>query len=219
MKLKDKYKIKQIDYRTAMDLVIKNHYLHRQAPCSIAFGLFEKTEEYSNLFDKDRIVGVIIYGVSCSSTLLKGICGESEKRNVYELTRLWTDDDTPKNTESYLIGNTIKLLDKEIIVSFAEIQQGHLGVVYQVSNFLYCGLSAKFKDPKVKGLEHKHHATYANGMTMSQVREKYGSENVYYVDRPRKHRYIYFNAKPKRRKELIEKLKYKVLPYPKKIKP
>lgn len=191
MKLKDKYKIKQIDYRTAMDLVIKNHYLHRQAPCSMAFGLFEKNE---------RVVGVIVYGVSCSSTLLKGICGESEKSNVYELTRLWIEDSTPKNTESYLIGNTIKLLDKEIIVSFAEIQQGHLGIVYQATNFLYCGLSAKFRDPKVKGLEHQHHATYANRMTMAQVREKYGSENVYYADRPRKHRYIYFNAKPKRKK-------------------
>lgn len=215
MKLKDRYTIKQIDYYTAMDLVIKNHYLHRKAPCSVAFGLFEKTEEQSDLFNNDRIVGVVVYGVSCSSTLLKGICGESEKNNVYELTRLWTEDSSPKNTESYLIGNTIKLLDKEIIVSFAEIQQGHLGIVYQAANFLYCGLSAKFRDPKVKGLEHKHHATYANRMTMAQVREKYGSENVYYVDRPRKHRYIYFNAKPKRKKELINKLKYKVLPYPK----
>lgn len=215
MTLKEKYTIKQIDYRTATDLVIKNHYLHRQAPCSKAFGLFEKAETSTNLFDDDRIVGVVIYGVSCSSTLLKGICGVDEMSNVYELTRLWIEDGTPKNTESYLIGNTIKLLDKEIIVSFAEIQQGHLGIVYQATNFLYCGLSAKFRDPKVKGLEHQHHATYAHGMTMAQVREKYGAENVYYVDRPRKHRYIYFNAKKKRKKELIKKLKYKVEPYPK----
>lgn len=215
MKLKDKYNIKRVNYKTAMDLVVKNHYLHRQAPCTVAFGLFEETTEQSDLFNKERIVGVIVYGVSCSSTLLKGICGESEKRNVYELTRLWVEDGTPKNAESYLIGNTIKLLDKEIIVSFAEIQQGHLGIIYQATNFLYCGLSAKFMDPKVKGLEHQHHATYANGMTMAQVREKYGAENVYYIERPRKHRYIYFNAKGKRKKELIGKLRYKVLAYPK----
>ena len=212
---KELYKIKQIDYKTAMDLVIKNHYLHRRAPCSLAFGLFEETEHNSDLFNSERIVGVVVYGVSCSSTLLRGVCGESEKSNVYELTRLWTEDNTPKNTESYLIGNTIKLLDKEIIVSFAEIQQGHLGIVYQATNFMYCGLSAKFKDPKVKGLEHQHHATYANGMTMSEIKEKYGDENVYYVDRPRKHRYVYFNAKPKRKKELMAKLNYEILPYPK----
>lgn len=215
MKIKDRYKIKRIDYKTAMDIVIKNHYLHRQSPCSMAFGLFEECNINRNLFDTDRIIGVIVYGVSCSSTLLRGICGDEEQNNVYELTRLWIEDGTPKNTESYLIGNTLKLLDKEIIVSFAEIQQGHLGIVYQATNFLYCGLSAKFMDPKVKGLEHQHHATYAHGMTMDQVREKYGDKNVYYVDRPRKHRYIYFSASKKRKKELLAKLKYKIQPYPK----
>ena len=205
MSLKEKYTIKQIDYRTATDIIVENHYLHRRAPCSIAFGLFEE----------EKIVGVIMYGVSCSSTLLKGICGEEEMYNVYELTRLWVEDGTPKNTESFFIGNTLKLVDKEIIVSFAEIQQGHVGTVYQATNFLYCGLSAKFRDPKVKGLEHQHHATYARGMTMVEIREKYGDENVYYVDRPRKHRYIYFNASKKRKKELMKKLKYKIKPYPK----
>ena len=199
--------IEQVHYQTAMKIVIDNHYLHRKAPCSKAYGLFCNSCK--------NIVGVVVYGVSCSSTLLKGICGEDEKSNVYELTRLWIKDGTPKNSESYLIGNTLKLLDKEIIVSFAEIQQGHNGTVYQATNFLYCGLSAKFRDPKVKGLEHQHHATYANRMTMKEVKEKYGEENVYYVDRPRKHRYIFFNAKGRRKKELFEKLKYNVLPYPK----
>ena len=188
-----------------MDIVKKNHYLHRVAPCSHAFGLFRE----------DRIVGVITYGVSCSSTLLKGICGPEESKNVYELTRLWIEDGQPKNSASFFIGNTIRQLDKEIIVSFAEINAGHIGYVYQASNFFYCGLSSKFRDPKVRGLEHQHHATYAHGMTMSEVRNKYGEENVYYVDRPRKHRYIYFNAKGKRRKKLISKLRYDILPYPK----
>lgn len=206
MSIKDDYYIKQIDYQAAMKLIIKNHYLHRTCPCSYAFSLF-------NL--KDEIVGVVIYGVSCSSTLLKGICGEVEKHNVYELTRLWLSDDLPKNCESYLISNTIKLLDKEIIVSFADSSQNHIGYVYQATNFIYTGLSAKFRDPKVKGLEHQHHATYAHGMSMAQVREKYGEENVYYVDRPRKYRYIFFNANKKRKKELMKELKYPILPYPK----
>ena len=138
-------------------------------------------------------------------------------QNVYELNRLWVADDVPKNGESYLISHTLKKLDKEIIVSFADTSQGHIGYVYQATNFLYCGLSAKFKDPKVKGFENMHHATYAHGMTVEQVKEKYGEENVYYVERPRKHRYIYFNAKGRRKKELMKKLKYKILPYPKAV--
>jgi hypothetical protein len=74
----------------------------------------------------------------------------------------------------------------------------------------------KTSGPKVKGMEHQHHATYARGMNMQDIRDKYGEDNVYYEDRPRKHRYVLFNAKKKRRKNLIKLLKYKVLPYPKK---
>ena len=199
------YDVRPIDYQTAMDTVVKNHYLHRRCPCSMAFGLFKG----------DDLMGVVTYGVPCSSTLLKGICGEDEMHNVYELNRLWIHPDVPKNAASYFVSRTLRQLDKEIVVSFADTSVGHVGYVYQASNFLYCGLSAKFKDPKVKGMEHMHHATYAHGMTMAQVREKYGDENVYYVERPRKHRYVYFNASKKRKKALRKKLRYKVLPYPK----
>lgn len=205
--IKNIFTIKKIGYKLAMNIVVNNHYLKRTSPCSRAYGLFCN--------DCLNIIGVVVYGIGSSSTLLNGICGVSESKNIYELTRLWIKDGTPKNTESYLIGNTIRLLDKEIIVSFADTEQGHLGTVYQATNFMYCGLSAKFKDPKVKGLEHKHHSTYAHRMTMQQLKDKYGDENVYYADRPRKHRYIFFNAKGKRKKELISKLKYPVLPYPK----
>jgi len=189
-----------------MQIVKKYHYLHRVAPCSMAFGLFERA---TNL-----IVGCITYGVSSSSTLLKGICGEDEMHNVYELTRLWIKDGTPKNSESFLIGNTLKQLDKEIIVSFSEKERGHIGTVYQATNFYYCGLSAKFVDPVVEGYEGKHHSTFAHGMSIEQIKEKWG-DKVKFVERPRKHRYVFFNAGGGRKKELLAKLKYPILPYPK----
>jgi hypothetical protein len=205
--LSETYDIERLQYGYAMEIIVANHYLHRKAPCTWAFGLIEK----STL----ECLGVVIYGVSASSTLLKGICGPEESSNVYELTRLWVDDSVAKNGESFLIGNTLRLLDKEIIVSFADSSQNHLGIVYQATNFFYTGLSAKFKDPKIKGLEHQHHATYANGLTNKQVIEKYGAENVYFEERPRKHRYIFFNANKTRKKQLLKKLRYEILPYPK----
>lgn len=207
MSLKKEYEIQKISYKLAMDIIIENHYLHRKCPTSFAFGLFNKKN--------NQIVGVVIYGVSPSSTLLKGICGPEEMHNVFELNRLWVDDSVPKNGESYLIGNTIKLLDREIIVSFADTSQGHVGSIYQAANFIYTGLSTKFKDPKVKGLENQHHATYANGLTNKQVIEKFGAENVYFVERSRKHRYIFFNCNKTRKKELLKKLRYKIMDYPK----
>jgi hypothetical protein len=172
----------------------------------MAFGLCDS---------KNDIYGVVTYGVPCSSTLLKGICGPEEAHNVYELNRLWIHPDMPKNSASYLVSQSMRKLDKEIVVSFADSSVGHVGYVYQACNFLYCGLSARFLDPKVKGMEGKHHATFAHGMTMRQVIEKYGKDSVEYVERPRKHRYVYFNASPKRKKALRRKLLYEVMPYPK----
>lgn len=207
MALKDEYEIRKISYKEAMDIVTERHYLRRKCPVSHAFGLVCKTDL--------EIVGVVTYGVSPSSTLLKGICGPEEAKNVYELNRLWVDDRVPKNGESYLIANTMRLLDREIIVSFADSSQKHVGIIYQAANFLYTGLSAKFKDPKVIGKENMHHATYANGLTNAQVIEKFGAENVTFVERPRKHRYVYFNCSRTRKKQLLSKLRYKVIPYPK----
>lgn len=197
------YRIKPISYKEAMEIVVKEHYLHRKAPCSFAFGLF----------DENAVIGVICYGTPSSAPLRRGICGDSEKHNVIELTRLWIKDGTPKNTESFLIGNTIKLVDKEIIVSFAEIQQGHLGIVYQATNWIYTGLSAKRTNWTVEGID-KHCQTIADKYTSAQLKELYG-EKFTLVDRPRKHRYIYFNTNKRRKRELLKKLKYPIQDYPK----
>jgi hypothetical protein len=87
--------------------------------------------------------------------------------------------------------------------------------VYQATNFIYTGLSSRFLDPKVKGLEHQHHATYAKGLTNAQVIEKYGAENVYFEERSRKHRYVIFLGSKTERKNMAKALRYPVLPYPK----
>ena len=201
--LKKEYQIKEISYNEAMILVVKNHYLHRKAPCSKAFGLFYN----------DQIKGVICYGTPSSAPLRSGIAGPENSFNVVELTRLWICDSVPKNGESFLIGRTLKLSGKEIIVSFAEIDQGHVGTVYQATNWIYTGLSAKRTNWTIKGID-KHCQTIADKYTSKEIREKYG-DDFSLVDRPRKHRYVFINAKGKRKLELINSLRYKQQPYPK----
>jgi hypothetical protein len=200
----EKYTIHEIDYKSAMYMIVKHHYLHRVAPCSIAFGLFLGQD----------LKGVICYGTPSSHNLRIGIAGKEQSKNVIELTRLWVADDVPRNGESFLIGNTIKKCGKEIVVSFAEIQQGHVGTIYQATNWIYTGLSKERTDWKVEGLE-KHSQTIIDKYSAKEVREVYG-DRFSLVPRPRKHRYIYINAKGKRRKELLSMLLYEQLPYPKK---
>jgi hypothetical protein len=218
MKLKNCFFIRPIDYGVAMDLVVKYHYLHRKASCSYAFGLYgmEKIKK-GLLVDEEMLslLGVICYGSPASNALCIGVCGKEEKNNVIELTRLWIQDDTPKNTESFFIGNTLKLLDKEIVVSYSEPHEGHMGVVYQASNFLYTGTSAKRRDRVIEG-----YTIHQRGLTAKYSHEdlmgRFGERQKMIV-RPEKHRYVYFNTRnKKRKKELMGKLRYPIQPYPKK---
>jgi len=146
-----------------MAVIVKYHYLHRKAPCEKAFALIKD----GSLF------GVICYGTPSSATLRRGIAGDDNKNNVIELTRLWVDDCIPKNGESFLIGNTLKKSGKEIIVSFADSAQGHTGIVYQATNGIYTGLSAKRTSWTVDGVN-AHCQTLSDKFTAKEIREKYG---------------------------------------------
>jgi hypothetical protein len=137
------------------------------------------------------------------------VAGKENSDKVIELNRLVLNETLPKNSASYLVARAMRLLPKpKIVVSYADTKQGHIGYVYQACSFIYTGLSSKFLDPKVKGLEHQHHATYAHGLNNAQLKEKFG-DRLYYEERARKHRYIFFLGCSK------NNLKYKVLPYPK----
>ena len=52
-------------------------------------------------------------------------------------------------------------------------------------------------------------------MPKAKIIEQYGEEYVEEYYSSLKHRYIYLNADKKRKKELLKKLKYETLPYPK----
>ena len=131
---------------------------------------------------------------------------------VYELNRLVLKYNR-KNEASYLIGQSLKQLVKpKIIVSFADTSQNHMGIVYQATNFLYTGLSAKRSDWRMYG-NNKHSYTIC-----SQYDSKYRNSNpdkFYKIDRPRKHRYIYFVGDKTDKKQLLKELNYPIMNYPK----
>lgn len=201
----DHYMVRKIPKHDSYYWLINIHYAKRIPSISYAYGLFEFGE----------LVGVITYGTPPSSTLCRGICGARWQNHVLELNRLVLKNNKP-NEASRLVGATLKMLPQPtIVVSFADTAQRHAGIVYQATNFIYTGLSSKFVDPVVKGLEHQHHATYAHGMTNAEVVARYGAENVSWVDRSRKHRYIKFVGNKAQIKEMQAALRYDVLDYPK----
>jgi len=202
----DGYSVAPIQAQDADYLIVNVHYAKRRPSITYAFGLFNAGE----------LVGVVTYGTPASSTLLRGICGDDWAQHVLELNRLVLVDNQPHEA-SRLVGASLKLLPKpSIIVSYADTKQKHEGIVYQATNFIYTGLSSKFRDPVVRGLEHQHHATYAHGLTNKQLIEKYGEDNVYFIERSRKHRYIIFVGSKTQRKQMLKDLRYEIQPYPNK---
>ena len=199
--MRENYEVRQIPYEQAVPWFTEIHYAHRIPSISWAFGLYKEKQ----------LVGVVSYGTPASSTLLSGVCGEENADKVIELNRLVIREGEEKNCASLLVGKSLKMLPlPKIVVSYADTGQGHIGKIYQACNFIYTGVSSPFTDPRVKGLEHQHHATYAHGRTNEELREEYG-DRLYFVERARKHRYVYFAGCP----ELKEKLNYKSEPYPK----
>ena len=189
--------------------LLVRHYAKRKCPISYAFGAFINNE----------IIGIVTFGTPLSSTLRDGICGKDNSSFVLELNRLCCK--TQKNLASILVGRSLAMLPHpSIVVSYADTGQGHVGYVYQATNFIYTGLSAQFKDPMVKGMENKHHTTIGDEgrghpSRVEFLRQKYGNENVYYIERNRKHRYVFFCGSKTQKRNFIKCLKYSVKAYPK----
>lgn len=146
------------------------------------------------------------------------MAGEDYKTIVKELNRLVLKYNRP-NEASFLIGQALKQLPRPlIVVSYADTSQGHIGKVYQATNFLYTGLSAKRTDWKIKGQEHLHGATVADKSRGQEnrsewMKKQYG-DSFYLQDRPRKHRYITFIGSKVERKKIKQALKYPIMDYP-----
>ncbi len=203
------YKVKIISRSRCLPYILGIHYAKRWPSISYAYGLFA---------DK-KLCGVVTYGTPPSSPLKRGIAGDEYKKDILELNRLCLRYNR-KNEASILVGRSIRLLPKnKIIVSFADTSQNHFGYVYQATNFIYTGLSAKRTDWKIKGKEHLHGMTIADEFRgvknrAKAIREKYG-DDFYLASRPRKHRYIYIHGSKTFRKTVKLALKYKIEPYPK----
>lgn len=188
--------------KLADPFILEIHYAKRKPSMSYVFGLF----------DLDELIGVCSYGKSPSHTLAKGIAGEQNMDKVIELNRLVLKYNR-KNEASYFIGKTFKLLPKpKIIVSFADLSQNHIGKVYQATNFLYTGLSAKRQDWRMVG---SNIHSYTICQKWDADYRKSNPSKFYKIDRPRKHRYLYILANKTDKKQLLKQIKYPIMEYPK----
>jgi len=114
--------------------IIRNHYQPTfPGGTRLSFGVF-----WGN-----SLKGALTFGVGPKNAhrLVEGTSPD----DCLCLTRLWLSDELPRNSESRVLGIVIRALRKhtslKFLVSYADPAQGHVGTIYQASNWLCSGMS------------------------------------------------------------------------------
>ena len=174
---------------------------------------------------RDKLAGIVCYGMGAGKNQFLFIDENIKNGEYIELTRLWSPDTMPKNTESKLIAESIKLLPNKIkfVLSFADDSENHKGYVYQATNFYYLGLNKGGKmlitkdgikkHPRLLGIYKMRHPDYKK-YTNNELMKLLGYE---YIESGKKHRYVFIRGNKKTRKNLYNKIKDKLESYPKEL--
>lgn len=168
-----------------------------------------------NVFnDKDEWCGIIMYGYGANSQIAKPF--GLYQGEVLELVRAALNG--KQETTSKAVAMTLRELHKiaphiKLVVSYADLDQEHAGIIYQATNWIYLG---KYNEGSV-------HAFILNGKKThtKTIGNRYGTSSFTYIKKhidtnakqfitKGKHKYIFVFDK-KLRKKWLEQSK----PYPK----
>ena len=206
------------------DMVVNKHYAKCWTAASDIYAIYYKSGEHK-FFNEEvhKLIGCVVYGNPVGFRVVKSICEEFTDDDVLELKRLWIEDGYGKNIESYCIAQTLKMLKKDspktkVVVSYADRNEKHKGIIYRASNWLYQGFSIgrgdafMYRFPNTK-----------KWLTDRAIGDKLGTNSLHgvlkkvpdmeYKVKFRKHRYIYFICNKKEKKRLIKELKHPLVDY------
>ena len=129
-----KLRVMPVSISVARGVIEKHHYLH-----SLPGG----TKMALGVMAGERLVGALTLGVGPynAPSLVEG----AHNDDYLALTRLWLSDELPYNSESRVLGVLLRALRRhtnlKFLVTYADPAQGHLGLIYQATNWVYTGLS------------------------------------------------------------------------------
>ena len=190
--------------QVAEQFVLSKHYSRRASIFWAGFGLEED----------GQITGVAVYGQP-SPPIQKHAFKDRDFR-LYELARVVVQSKT-KNASSFLVANSLKLLEPKpcAVISYADMEQNHCGIIYQATNWLYTGATKSHDKAYIVDGKRTHPMTLRDRGITDPTRwaKENGIEMVKPMD---KHRYFQFVGDKRQRRVMQEKLNYSVLKsYPK----
>ena len=194
--------ISRVDAKT---LIVRNHYSHTlPGGTKMSFGVILN----------GRLLGVMTFGVGPFYGYK--LVNDATPDDVVTLTRLWLSDELQRNSESKVLGIALRSLKRDtslkFVIAYSDPTVGHLGIIYQATNWLYTGLSfaTPLYDIGDGTLHHSRSLAHQLGSHSIRYLTLQGI-NAKAVPQSAKHRYIYFLDDSWR-----SRLAVPVLPYPKK---
>lgn len=202
--------------KLAREYIATYHYSHILPDC---------VQECFVAKDGTKIVGVLCYGRGATNDSITNLVKGINLNQTRELVRLWCKDNTPKNTESFFIAKTLKLLPKEVkaIVSFSDEEQNHFGTIYQASNFYYLGkgnsnqmlINSEGKKFHIRTIgSYKRRHPELKDWNNKSIMEKYNWKPIKCQG---KHKYILFIGSKGENKRMFNQIKDFVKSYPKAV--
>ncbi len=204
-----KYNVIQIPKAQTYDWLLSKHYAHRIPRVILyCFGLYD---------EKKNMQGVCVFGLG-NRVMNDGyaVFDKIHKVETVELQRLVINEGLKKNALSFFVSRALKLLPKPICVySYADSNVGHHGYIYQATNWFYTGMSkarTRFYDTTIEQFIHERSIFDKYG---TSAKDKLPEHIEISMETGGKHRYFKFIGDKKQVEEMIEKLSFPVLPYPK----
>jgi len=198
-------RLQPISLVAAKHIIIRNHYLH-----SFPGG----TKLHIGVFLGTRLLGALTLGVG--PFLGYKIVRDAEPTDVITLTRLWLSDELPSNTESKVLGILLRELKKstnlKFVLAYSDPAAGHVGTIYQGTNWFYIGLSSA--TPLYDIGDGKLHYSRSLAHQLGSHSMKYWNSKglaVKTIPQMAKHKYIYFLDESWRSRLAVPEL-----PFPKK---
>ena len=134
----ERYEMKLMKNKKECYEFVKNYHYTKMigAGSKYCFGLYEN----------DILIGVGLWRQPNGRLTYKLFSefGLSDNSSILDLTRLCLIDDTLKNTESFFLSKMIKYIKKidndiHFLITYADYNQGHSGVIYRASNWVPFG--------------------------------------------------------------------------------
>ena len=163
-------RVKEIDVRVipsdiARRFIKKYHYSGK---------VVNNSNLHFGAFLDNRLHGVLSYGNSLDKEKMMGLVRDTEWNGFLELNRMAFDDYLPRNSESYCIAKTLRLIKKNAphvkwVVSFADACSCGDGTIYRASNFVLTDIKENYNLCKLPNGEKIHKMTLESNPTTNRA--------------------------------------------------